>query len=85
MYMVRGDARYRPPSSFMVSNSLVMGQMNVTTRPRNWTAEEIDRYSKPPPKYTAANAHPGVGEDVPPLRPREDNSAMSSRRVGCSV
>jgi predicted Zn finger-like uncharacterized protein len=67
MYVTRGDARYRPPSNFMVSNSLVMGEMKITTRARNWTPEEIDIYGKPPPNYTTPNVHPTVGEDVPPL------------------
>jgi hypothetical protein len=67
MYVTRGDDRYRPPSNFMVSNSVVLGEMKVTTRARDWTPEEIERYSKPPPNYTSPNVHPNVGEDVPPL------------------
>ena len=51
----------------MVSNSVVMGALKVTTRPRDWTAEEIDRYGKPPPAYLAPNLHPTLGEDVPSL------------------
>ncbi len=67
MYVMRGDEHYRPPSNFMVSNSVVMGEMKVTTRPRDWTPEEIAIYSKPPPNYTTPNVHPTVGEDVPSL------------------
>jgi hypothetical protein len=67
MYVIRGDARYDPPSKFMVSNSVVMGKVKGTTRPRDWTAEEIERYTKPPPAYKNPNAHPMIGEDVPSL------------------
>jgi hypothetical protein len=34
------------------------------TRPRNWTREELSRYTQPPPNYANANAHPGVGKDT---------------------
>src|SRR5262249_44852171 len=67
MYLTRGDDRYDPPSKFMVSNSIVMGTMKTTTHPRDWTAEEIARYTKPPPSYRDPNAHPKLGEDVPTL------------------
>jgi hypothetical protein len=67
MYVTRGDDRYDPPSKFMVSNSVVMGKMKTTTRGRDWTPEEIERYTKPPPAYKNPNAYPNVGEDVPPL------------------
>src|SRR5205085_46718 len=67
LYVTRGDDRYRPPASFKVSNSVVYGEMKVTTQPRDWTPEEIDRYGKPPPNYMSPNVHPTVGEDVPPL------------------
>jgi hypothetical protein len=67
MYITRGDDRYRPPSKFLVSNSAVLGQMKVTTRARDWTAEEIERYSKPPPNFTTPNVHLTIGEDVPAL------------------
>jgi hypothetical protein len=67
MYVVRGDDRYEPPSKYMVSNSVVMGTMKTTTRPRDWTAAEIARYSKPPLAYKNPNAHPDIGEDVPSL------------------
>jgi hypothetical protein len=67
MYMTRGDDRYDPPSTFMVSNSVVMGTMKTTTRARDWTREEIERYTKAPPSYKNPNAYPNVGEDVPPL------------------
>jgi rubredoxin len=67
MYVTRGDEHYRPPSNFMVSNAVVMGEMKVTTRPRDWTAEEIALYSKPPPNYTTPNVPPTIGEDVPSL------------------
>jgi len=67
MYVTRGDDRYDPPSKFMVSNSVVMGTIKSTTRPRDWTAEEIGRYTKPPPSYRDPNAHPKIGVDVPTL------------------
>jgi hypothetical protein len=67
MYVTRGDERYDPPSKFMVSNSVVMGMVKATTRPRDWTREEIERYTKPPPSYKNPNAYPDIGEDVPPL------------------
>jgi hypothetical protein len=38
--------------------------MAKLTRPRNWTKEEIDRLSKPPPKYSSPNAHPNIGTDT---------------------
>jgi hypothetical protein len=44
-----------------------MGTMRTTTRPRDWTGEEIARYTKAPPAYKAPNTHPTIGEDVPPL------------------
>jgi hypothetical protein len=67
MYVTRGDDRYDPPSRFMVSNSVVMGKMKTTTRARDWTRQEIGRYTQPPPAYKDPNAYPDVGEDVPPL------------------
>lgn len=67
VYVVRGDDRYDPPSKHMVSNSLVMGKMKTTSKPRDWTTEEIKRYSKPPLAYKNPNAHPDIGEDVPSL------------------
>lgn len=67
-YVTRGDDRYLPPSKFMVSNSAVMGVMKVTSRARDWTAEEIDRYGKPPPAYRSPNLQPAtLGDDVPAL------------------
>ncbi len=67
MYITRGDDRYDPPSTFMVSNSVVMGKIRVTTHPRDWTAKEIELYTKPPPNYKNPNLHEDVGEDVPSL------------------
>lgn len=67
LYVVRGDDRYEPPSRYMVSNSLVMGKMKTTSRPRDWTPEEITRYSKPPLAYKNPNGHSDIGEDVPSL------------------
>jgi hypothetical protein len=67
MYVTRGDDRYDPPSKFMVSNSVVMGTMKTTTRARDWTRAEIERYTQPPPSYKNPNAYPNIGEDVPPL------------------
>jgi hypothetical protein len=67
LYVTRGDDRYDPPAKFMVSNSVVMGKMKATTRARDWTREEIERYTKAPPAYKNPNAHPTIGEDVPPL------------------
>jgi hypothetical protein len=65
LYMTRGDHRWGHLSpTFKVSNSVVMGQMAASTKPRNWTQEEIDRYTKDPPAYLAANLHPGVGQDT---------------------
>ena len=67
LYVTRGDDRYDPPSRFMVSNSVVMGKMKTTTKPRNWTPEEIERYTKAPPSYKNPNAYPTIGVDVPAL------------------
>jgi hypothetical protein len=66
-YVIRGDDRYDPPSKCMVSNSVVMGEMKKTTRARDWSSEEIARYTKPPLAYKDPNAHPTIGEDVPAL------------------
>ena len=67
-YVTRGDDRYVPPPKFLVSNSTVMGEIKVTTRARDWTPEEIDRYGKLPPAYRSPNLHPPtLGEDVPSL------------------
>lgn len=67
MYVMRGEDRYDPPAKFMVSNSVVMGKTKTITKPRDWTPEEIARYTKPPLAYKNPNAHPNVGEDVPAL------------------
>jgi len=67
MYVIRSDDRYDPPMKCMVSNSVVMGKMKTTSRARDWTAEEIARYTKPPLAYKNPNAHPTIGEDVPAL------------------
>lgn len=65
LYMTNGDYRYghRSPT-FKVSNSVVLGTMGTLTKARNWTAEEIARYTKDPPNHTAANVHPKVGKDT---------------------
>jgi hypothetical protein len=67
MYVMRADDRYDPPLKCMVSNSVVMGKMKVITRARDWTPEEIARYTRPPLAYKNPNAHPTIGEDVPAL------------------
>jgi hypothetical protein len=67
MYVIRSDERYDPPAKWMVSNSVVMGKMKTTTRARDWTRAEIERYTRPPPSYKNPNAYPEIGEDVPPL------------------
>jgi hypothetical protein len=67
MFVMRGDDRYDPPLKCMVSNSVVMGKMKTTTKPRDWTPGEILRYTKAPLAYKNPNAHPNVGEDVPAL------------------
>lgn len=65
LYMVRVDGRYGPQApTFKVSNSVTMGVMPTSTKARNWTQDEIDRYTKEPPNYTAANVHPDVGRDT---------------------
>ncbi|HEV3443140.1 MAG TPA: zinc-ribbon domain-containing protein [Gemmataceae bacterium] len=65
-YLTHSDPRYGPNTPhFKVSNSITLGTMPTMTRPRNWTREEIDRLTKPPPNYTNANGHPNVGADTP--------------------
>lgn len=65
LYVTRGDHRWgRLSPTFKVSNSVVMGAMAVSTKARNWTKEEIDRFTKDPPNYLAANQHPNVGKDT---------------------
>jgi hypothetical protein len=45
-----------------------MGVMKVTSQARDWTAEELDRYGKPPPAFRSPNLQPAtLGEDVPSL------------------
>jgi hypothetical protein len=51
----------------MVSNAAVMGKMKTTTRARDWTRQELARYTQPPPSYKNPNAYPEIGEDVPAL------------------
>ena len=68
MYVVRGDDRYDPPSRYMVSNAVVMGKMKTSTKPRDWTAEEITRCSKAAACPTRTRTvSPTIGEDVPSL------------------
>ena len=67
VYVTRGDDRYDPPLKCLVSNAAVMGKMKTSTRARDWTAEEIARYTKGPPAYKNPNAYPDLGEDVPAL------------------
>jgi hypothetical protein len=67
MYVMRVNDRYEPPLKCMVSSAVVMGKMKTSTRPRDWTADEITRYTGPPLAYKNPNGNPGVGEDVPPL------------------
>lgn len=67
LFVMRVDDRYDPPAKFLVSNSTVMGKMKGTTRARDWTRREIEIYGKVPPSYKNPNAHPDIGEDVPPL------------------
>ncbi len=65
LYLVRTDSRYGVNMpTFKVSNSVTMGTMPITTKARNWTAEEIARLTAPPPNHTAANVHPKVGKDT---------------------
>jgi hypothetical protein len=67
LYLTRGEGRYgmQPMPVFKVSNSVTVGNMPRKTLARNWTKEEIDRLTKPPPNYANANAHPNVGQDTP--------------------
>ncbi|QJW92510.1 hypothetical protein [Frigoriglobus tundricola] len=67
LYLVHGDDRYDPPLQFMVSNAAVMGKMTTTSRPRDWRADEIERYNRGPLAYKSPNEHPDVGVDVPRL------------------
>lgn len=65
VYLTRGDVRYQPDSpTFKVSNSTTIGGMQARTRPRNWTEEELARFTQPPPNYANADAHPSVGRDT---------------------
>jgi hypothetical protein len=66
LYMTRSDSRWGHLSpTFKVSNSVIMGAVPNLTKARNWTQEEIDRYTKDPPNYLAYNQHAGVGQDTP--------------------
>ncbi len=65
LFFTRSDPRYGPQSPvFKVSNSFVRGQVPSLTPARNWTAAEVALLKSPPPNYTNANAHPGVGTDT---------------------
>jgi hypothetical protein len=65
IYFTRNDPRYGPNApTFKVSNSTVIGTMTKLTRARNWTREELGRFTQPPPNYANANAHPNVGRDT---------------------
>lgn len=74
MYLARGDDRYEPPSRYMVSNAVTMGQMKTTTRARDWSPEEYERYNKPPLAYKNPNGFPDVGTDVPAIKPLKSNT-----------
>jgi hypothetical protein len=69
MYVIRIDDRYEPPLKCMVSNSVVMGKTKATSVARDWTPQEITRYTKPPLAYKNPNANADVGIDVPALPP----------------
>jgi hypothetical protein len=67
MYVIRTDDRYEPPLKCMVSNSVAMGKAKAHGVARDWTPQEIARYTKPPLAYKNPNAHPDIGTDVPAL------------------
>jgi hypothetical protein len=67
MYAIRKDEGYEQPMTFLVSNAVVMGKMKTSTKPRDWSTEEIAWYEKGPLAYKNVNGFPDVGEDVPPL------------------
>jgi hypothetical protein len=67
-YLVQTDFRYgeewRP--RFKVSNSTVMGTMNIPPMlAREWKADEAEKLNNPPVSGPDANRNPGIGEDTP--------------------
>jgi hypothetical protein len=49
LYFIRTDTRFTTnPPVFKVSNSHIMGEMPVTTKARDWTAQEIARITREP-------------------------------------
>lgn len=67
MYVIRIDDRYEPPLKCMVSNPVTMGKAKTTSIARDWTPQEIARYTRPPLAYKNANANADIGIDVPSL------------------
>lgn len=65
MYVVRTDDLYDPSLRCLVSNVVSTGKLRTTSKPRDWTADELVGYGIGPRAYKDANAPPGVGIDVP--------------------
>jgi beta-lactamase regulating signal transducer with metallopeptidase domain len=65
LYLTRQEMRYgKWVPTFKVSNSVVLGTMKDSTFARDWTPQEAERLSHPPPDYSNPNAHPTVGRDT---------------------
>src|SRR5262249_22630408 len=59
LYLTSSDSRYwKNPFAMKVSNSVVMGDMAVSTKARDWTQQEIDEYQAGPPPPRPAPAVP---------------------------
>lgn len=65
LYLTRQEMRYgKWVPTFKVSNSVVLGTMKDSIFARDWTPQEAERLSHPPPDYSNPNAHPTVGRDT---------------------
>jgi hypothetical protein len=68
IYLVRSDRRFGLPApQFKVSNSFVLGTMPSLMKARDWTADEIARFTKDPPATAwepMANTNPDVGVET---------------------
>jgi ribosomal protein S27E len=65
-FLVRVDTSFGSPQGFfLVSDVVRMGTIPDRTRPRDWTAAEIARFTKESPVGLRENAFAGVGRDTP--------------------
>jgi hypothetical protein len=74
-YLVRSDPRYGdPPPMFKVSNTAVTGTMQKKKQQRNWTNDEIARYTKDPSAKQPTETTP---TPTPPTDPMVANKEVA--------